>query len=163
MYIQAPYDTPGMVNKGRVKGIPNMSFADTVGAKEAQSTELIAVTQHERVTLAASFMCEHNVGSLVVIADDDDDTMVGIVTERDIIRWIGNASPETYFQPVRDIMTRDVASCKPGTRVIDVLAEMKYRRIRHMPVVHKGKPVGMLSLRDLLEDCVNSMSSLRHV
>jgi len=128
-----------------------MTFIETVETTREQTREIIAVAQSERIVDAARFMHENRVGCLVVVASDDDDMMVGVVTKRDILGWISNATPETHFQQVRTIMTWDVVSCKPGTPVTESLELMKQHHIRHMPVVEKGKAVGMLSLRDLLE------------
>ncbi len=131
-----------------------MTPIETIETTQRQNREIIAISQYQRITEAASFMDENRVGCLIVIADDDDETMVGVITERDILRWISNATPETYFQQVRAIMTRDIVSCKPGTPVSESLELMKQHHIRHMPVVEKGKAVGMLSVRDLLENHV---------
>jgi len=129
-----------------------MTSIETVETTAGQNREIIAISQYQRVTEAASFMEENRVGCLVVIADDDDETMVGIITERDILRWISNATPETYSQQVREIMTRDIVSCKPGTPPSESLAQMNRHHTRHMPIVEDGKAVGMLSVRDLLEN-----------
>ena len=128
-----------------------MTSIDTVETTRKQTQEIIAVSQHERIMDAAKLMHENRVGCLVVAADESDETMVGVITERDILRWISSATPETYFQKVRDIMTRDIISCKPGTPISENLAQMKRHHIRHMPIVEDGKAVGMLSVRDLLE------------
>ena len=128
-----------------------MTSIETVENTQEQTQEIIAVTQHERIMEAARLMHENHVGCLVVVAADDDDMMVGVITERDILGWISNATPETYFQQVRAIMTWDVVSCRPGTPVRDSLEQMKQHHIRHMPIVVDGKAVGILSLRDLLE------------
>jgi len=135
-----------------------MTAIETVEASRGQAHEIIAIAQYERITEAASLMYENRVGSLVVIASDDDETMVGIITERDILGWISNASPETYFQQVREVMTSDVVFCEPGASISDSFKQMEQHRIRHMPIVERGKAVGMLSVRDLLERHVQSAS-----
>jgi CBS domain-containing protein len=96
-------------------------------------------------------MHEERIGCLVVTVDDDDESMVGVVSERDILGWISNASPKTYFQQVYEIMTRNVISCPPGTPLSESVEQMDLHQIRHMPTVVDGKAVGMLSARDLLE------------
>ena len=112
--------------------------------------DVVSITQFLRVIEAAEVMSENHVGSLVVVADDNDDTMVGIVTERDILKWISRASPETYFQNARAIMTRDVVFCNAKTSLAEARKIMKDNAIRHLPIVTKGVAVGMISARDLL-------------
>ena len=135
-----------------------MTSIETVEAAQGQVREIVAISQYEQIIEAASLMHENRVGCLVVIANDNDETMVGIISERDILGWISNASPDTYFQKVREIMTADVISCRPGTPVTDSIEQMKRHNIRHMPIAEGGKAVGMLSVRDLLERHVESIS-----
>jgi len=133
-----------------------MTTIETVETAQGQNQEVIAITQYERVVDAAKLMYEHRVGSLVVVENDRDDTMVGIITERDMLGWISTASGETYLQQVHEVMARDVVSCEPGDLVNDSLERMKRYGIRHMPIVEGRRAVGMLSARDLLEQHVQS-------
>jgi signal-transduction protein with cAMP-binding, CBS, and nucleotidyltransferase domain len=103
------------------------------------------------VTNAAEIMCENRVGSLVVVADCDDRTMVGIISERDILLWISDASPDTFFQQVEDVMTREVVFCEADSPLEEGWKLMKKNRIRHIPIVSDGVAVAMLSTRDLLD------------
>lgn len=128
-----------------------MTSCETMGSTELGSREVVVVSQFQRVTEAAKVMFKHRVGSLVVVADDDDDTMVGIISERDVLGWISEATPDTYFQQVRDVMTKDVIFCKPDVPVRESWKLMKGNSIRHMPVVKNGVAVAMLSVRDLLD------------
>ena len=128
-----------------------MTSIGTIENTQEQTREIIAVSQHERIVDAARLMHENRVGCLVVAADSNDETMVGVITERDILGWISNATPKTYFQKVHEIMTRDVVFCRPGTSASESLDQMKRHHIRHMPIVEDGKTIGMLSVRDLLE------------
>jgi len=129
-----------------------MTSIGTVETTQGQAQDIIAIAQYERIMDAARLMHENRIGCLVVAASEDDETMVGVISERDILGWISNATPATYFQQVREIMTRDVVSCKPGTPPSESLAKMRRHHTRHMPIVADGKAVGMLSVRDLLEN-----------
>jgi CBS domain-containing protein len=129
-----------------------MTSIGTVETTQGQTRDVLAIAQYERIIEAAKLMHENRIGCLVVVASEDDETMVGVISERDIIGWISNATPATYFQQVREIMTKDVVSCKLGTPPSESLAQMRRHHTRHMPIVEDGKAVGMLSVRDLLED-----------
>jgi len=93
-------------------------------------------------------MRDHNVGSLLVT--DDAGNVVGILTERDIInRAVASRLPlQSIF--VKDIMTEALISCRPESSVSEVSFLMVSRGIRHLPVVERGKPVAMVSSRDVL-------------
>jgi len=129
-----------------------MTSIETVETTREETQKIISIAQSERIVDAARLMHENRVGCLIVTAADDDDMMVGVISERDILGWISNATPETYFQQVRTIMTWDVVSCRPGTPASESLEQMKRHHIRHMPITENGQAVGILSLRDLLEN-----------
>ncbi len=129
-----------------------MTSIGTVETTQGQTGNILAIAQYERIIEAARLMHENRIGCLVVAASEDDETMVGVISERDILGWISNATPATYFQKVREIMTRNVISCRSGTPPGESLAQMKRHHTRHMPIVENGKAIGMLSVRDLLEN-----------
>ncbi|MCP4377065.1 MAG: CBS domain-containing protein [bacterium] len=133
-----------------------MTSIETAEHTQNTPAEVLAISQHERLMDAAKIMHENRVGCLVVAASSDDETMVGVISERDILGWISNATPETYFQKVSDIMTTNIVSSRPGTPIADDLEQMKRYHIRHMPIVEDGKAIGMLSVRDLLEQHIQT-------
>ena len=128
-----------------------MSICETIGATRAGVRDIVTIVQFDRVTDAAEVMCKNCVGSLVVVAAYNDETMVGIISERDILQWISSASPATFFQKVEDVMTRKVVFCEADLPLDEAWKLMKKNRIRHLPVVSDGIAVAMLSARDLLD------------
>ena len=112
-------------------------------------TKVVTVYQHQRVVEAAQVMRNHGVGCLVV--NDVQEKMVGILSERDILKWVANASPTSFRQKVEDIMTRNVLHVSPRTPTCDCRQMMQQNIIRHLPIVENGGAVGMLSIRDVME------------
>ena len=101
---------------------------------------------------ALEHMNRENIGSLLVQIDG---YIVGIVSERDYVRKVildHHASKQTK---VSEIMTRDVISVHPEDDVMKCIELMKEHNVRHLPVVVEGKPVGIISLRDLFIDVVD--------
>jgi len=135
----------------RKKGNRPMSICETIGAARAGVRDVVTIVQFDRVTDAAEVMCRNRVGSLVVVAAYDDETMVGIISERDVLQWIRDASIETFFQKVSDVMTRKVVFCEADLPLDEGWKLMKKNEIRHLPVVSDGIAVAMLSARDLLD------------
>lgn len=88
-------------------------------------------------------------GALVVSSDGK--TIEGIVSERDIVRGLARMAPALLSTPVRELMTAKVLTCVPTDRVAGITALMVSRHVQHLPVVMDGKPVGMVSVRDLLQ------------
>jgi CBS domain-containing protein len=91
-------------------------------------------------------MRANEVSALMVL---NDDACVGIITERDLTRAIVNGCPLETAQ-VSEFMTDRPIFVTPSTGVRETAAEMLETEVRHLPVEVKGKLVGMISLRDLL-------------
>ena len=100
---------------------------------------------------ALKLLAEYGVGAVVVM---DDERMVGVFSERDYTRKVallGRNSRETL---VRDIMTANVISVTPSTGTRACMALMSQKKIRHLPVVDGQKVVGMISIRDIMDDII---------
>lgn len=109
------------------------------------------ISPEAKVIAALELMAEKNVGALVVTHRNE---LVGIITERDYARKVilqGRTSPET---PVKDIMTRGVYYVSPDTSTQECMAMMTKNRIRHLPVIHKEKLSGIISIGDILRSVV---------
>ena len=100
---------------------------------------------------AIAKMAEKDIGSLVVM---DRDELVGIITERHYSRNVvlkGKTSPAT---PVRDIMERHVVVARPEQSVDQCMALMSEKRVRHLPVFEGKKPIGIVSIGDLVKSII---------
>ena len=100
---------------------------------------------------AVAEMAEKDIGSLLVM---DGDELVGIITERHYARNVvlkGKSSPAT---PVRDIMERHVIIARPEQSVEQCMALISEMRVRHLPVLEGDKPIGMVSVGDLVKSMV---------
>lgn len=100
---------------------------------------------------AIAEMAEKDIGSLVVM---DGEKLVGIITERHYARNVvlkGKTSPTT---PVRDIMERHIIVARPDQSVDQCMALMSEKRVRHLPVLEGEKPIGMVSIGDLVKSTV---------
>ncbi len=95
---------------------------------------------------AVTLMNEHAVGSLLVMDDDD---LVGIITERDILRRIVAAGRAPRYTKVRTVMSRRPLVVAPDTTVGDAMRLMARHQRRHLPVVQDGSLAGLVSMRDL--------------
>ena len=103
----------------------------------------------ESVAAAAARLHEHRVGALVV--HEDSDGIAGIVSERDIVRALGEGGVAALDQPVSAYMSRHVIYAEPTETVDSLLARMTDRRVRHLPVSDRGRLVGIVSIGDLVK------------
>lgn len=89
-----------------------------------------------------------NVGALVV--SDDGHSMLGIVSERDIVRKLRDTE-NARDMAVSEIMTTDVRICAPDDSFVELMAIMTEHRVRHIPVLDDGRLVGVLSIGDAVK------------
>jgi CBS domain-containing protein len=96
----------------------------------------------------AAELATRRIGALVVT---ERGRVIGIVSERDIVRAIGLNGPEILGDPVVSIMTRDVVTCREWEKINTVMARMTRRRFRHLPVIEDGDLVGIVSIGDVVK------------
>lgn len=101
------------------------------------------------VSDAAKLLAENRIGTVVV--SDDGESADGILSERDIVRELGNSGSGCLSQPVSAYMTSNLVTCTSEDSVQDVLSRMTEGRFRHMPVVEDGKLVGIITLGDAVK------------
>jgi CBS domain-containing protein len=77
--------------------------------------------------------------------------MLGIISERDIVRGMANQGQGTTQLPAERLMTRDLVTATPQTSVTEAMELMTRRRIRHLPVLEGGELVGLVSIGDLVK------------
>ena len=100
------------------------------------------------VGLVAELLHTKGIGALVVL---EGDRVVGIVSERDIVRAVASHGPSALKKSVSDYMTGNVLFADPGETVDSLLSRMTDRRIRHLPVCKADKLVGIVSIGDLVK------------
>ncbi|MDX1435219.1 MAG: CBS domain-containing protein [Anaerolineales bacterium] len=109
---------------------------------------VVTVLPDQTVREALSLFADRNIGSLVVV--DLSDHIVGIITERDIIRAM--VRDETVFAySVGELMTRDVITAMPEDDLNSVANTMTEKRIRHLPVVKDSRLIGIVSIGDIVK------------
>ena len=110
--------------------------------------EVITIRPDETLREAIALLSRFNIGGLVVV--DDAREIIGIITERDIIRQA--AKSETLFaEPIHDVMTTDVVVATPDDEVESVARTMTERHFRHLPIMDQGKLIGMVSIGDVVK------------
>ena len=119
---------------------------------DVMSVGLVAVRPDETGYVAVSRMLESGVGAVLVI---DDNRLVGIFTERDVLRLSGE-SPGIDLRTIRvgDVMTTELATISPDDDVLAASRLMGERRIRHLPVLQDGYVLGLIGIRDVMRSLV---------
>ena len=113
-----------------------------------KGTSIVSVAPTATVLEAARLMNDRSVGGLLVV--DDAGTLLGIFTERDILRRVVAAGIPPESTKVSDVFTRDVVTTTPDMSVDECGAIMSSRRVRHLPVVDAKGLHGVVTIGDLL-------------
>ena len=130
-----------------------MLVSDILNAKEI---DVVGIAPDMTVEDAARTMTRHGIGAVLVLSGD---RVVGILSERDIMRGVAARGGAMLAERVADIMTRSVVACPTDAPVDTVMAIMTERRIRHLPVVTGGRLVGVVSIGDVVKAM---MDEVRH-
>jgi CBS domain-containing protein len=97
----------------------------------------------------ARLLSQHGIGCIVIVGNDDE--IAGIVSERDLMRAIGQGGPKVLNEPVSNFMTTTVVTAGEADTINQLMAEMTTRRFRHMPVVERDRLIGLVSIGDLVK------------
>lgn len=110
----------------------------------------------ETIAAVAALLHSRQVGALIVL---DSDRVVGIVSERDVVRALAEGGAAALGQSVSGVMTRDVLFAEPAETVNSLLTRMTDRRIRHLPVCQKERLVGIVSIGDLVKSKISEVEA----
>lgn len=110
---------------------------------------VVTSTANRSLLDIAKLLTQHGIGCIVIVGDGDK--IVGIVSERDLMRAIGQGGLEVLKKPVSEFMTKTVSTAREGDTINRLMSEMTMRRFRHMPVVERDQLVGLISIGDLVK------------
>jgi CBS domain-containing protein len=121
------------------------------------------ITPGTSVAQVAQQLSTRRIGSVLVL--DAESSVIGIVSERDLVRAFASHGSAALEFEARNIMTRDVVTCDPDDSIDHVMEQMTRGRFRHLPVVRRGELLGLVSIGDVvkarLEDAQHETEALR--
>lgn len=127
----------------------NMKKLRTV-SQIIRKRRLFCVSPDDMARQACKIMTNRKVGALPVI--DDNGTLVGVISERDIVRRCIGGKRKTIRTPIREVMTPDPIVAKSDDTIVVAIAVMMQNHIRHLPVVENGVVIGMISIREVITE-----------
>jgi CBS domain-containing protein len=130
-----------------------MRIADVLRTKGAA---VATITPETSVSGLLNELAMNNIGAMVVVSTDG---VVGIVSERDVVRKLHEHGVELLRLPVSAIMTTMVATCSPTDTVDHLTALMTTKRVRHIPVVENERLVGIVSIGDIVKQRMEELES----
>jgi CBS domain-containing protein len=127
-------------------------------AKDIMKTNVVTVLPSTPVTEAATIMREENIGSLVVVGVDKK--LLGIITDRDIVVSVVANGKSPLEVVVGDVMTSELITVQEDESIFEILRVLGRNSIRRVPVLRRGRLVGIVSVDDLIVLVVTELSNL---
>lgn len=122
-----------------------------IGSILSHKGEFVAtISPDDSVSRLLEILAEHNIGAVVVTGDDD--SVSGIVSERDVVRAGNDIGKKVLKKPVSTIMTPVIASCTVDSQVEELMVTMTEERVRHIPVMDEetNRLIGIVSIGDVV-------------
>lgn len=115
-----------------------------------------SVSPNSKTLEALKLMADKDVGALLVM---DGEKLVGIISERDFARRLAVAGVCDIHQPVKEIMITNVYYASPENTTEECMKLMTNKHIRHLPILEKGKLVGLITIGDIVKEIIDSQQS----
>ena len=110
--------------------------------------QIVSVEPDAKVGVAVKLLAEKKIGAVLVM---NQSRLDGILSERDIVRVLGERGASALEEPIASVMTRKVVTCKESDTVAELMEMMTDGKFRHLPVVDNGKVVGLISIGDIVK------------
>lgn len=130
-----------------------MQVKDILGAKPRA---VVTVRPYDKIGALTDRLHGEKIGAAVVTGDDD--TIAGIISERDIVRGLSKHGTALLEMNVEALMTSRVKTCSPSDSIKDVMQMMTLNRFRHVPVVEDERLVGIISVGDVVKFRLDEMT-----
>jgi CBS domain-containing protein len=119
--------------------------------------DVLTIEPTAALSAATKLLAERRIGALVVTGADH--RIVGIISERDIVRALGARGARVLDAPVAEVMTRKVVTCDRNETIGEIMERVTSGRFRHVPVIEHGRLVGLVSIGDVVKA---RLSELEH-
>jgi CBS domain-containing protein len=120
-----------------------------------KGTNVVTADPNASLGEAVKTLAAHRIGAIVVTGADR--RIVGILSERDIVRVLAEKGPSALNAPIAEAMTRKVTTCGAADTVSELMERMTEGKFRHLPVVEQGRLTGIISIGDIVKSRVQEM------
>jgi len=120
-----------------------------------KGSEVITINPTATLEQAIAVLTQHRIGALVVLGAED--RIIGILSERDIVRALAEHGAGALAQPLAQSMTRTVVTCAQSDTISEIMDRMTRGRFRHIPVVEQDRLVGIVSIGDVVKQRLTEM------
>ena len=115
---------------------------------DSKGHQVVSVGPDTKLSEAVRTLGERKIGAVLVMAAG---SIEGILSERDIVRVLGQRGAAVLDEPVGAVMTRKVVGCRPTDTVASLMEMMTVGKFRHLPVMDEGRVIGLISIGDVVK------------
>lgn len=115
---------------------------------DTKGHHILSVEPDAKMSAAIRLLAERKIGAVLVMSHG---RVEGILSERDIVRVLGERGARVLEEPVSAVMTRKVVSCRQSDTVAGIMEMMTLGKFRHLPVIEEGMVVGLISIGDVVK------------
>jgi CBS domain-containing protein len=119
--------------------------------------DVITIEPTATLETAIATLARRRIGALVVLGADQ--RVIGIVSERDVVRALSEQGDAAIKKPLAQVMTREVITCSEADTMNEIMERMTTGKFRHIPVVEQGRLVGIVSIGDVVKHRLNEMEA----
>jgi CBS domain-containing protein len=116
---------------------------------EAKGRNVVTIGAKATIGEAVDELASRKIGAIVVV--EGIDRIVGIISERDVVRAVAKKGTDVLSESVGSIMTREVMTCADSETINEVMTRMTRGRFRHLPVAKQGRLTGIISIGDVVK------------
>jgi CBS domain-containing protein len=122
-----------------------------------KGSQVITIEPTATVAAAVRMLVQRRIGALLVTGADR--RIVGIISERDVVRVLDETGPAVLDAPVAEVMTRKVVTCERHETIAEIMERITSGKFRHVPVIEHGRLAGIVSIGDVVKA---RLSQLEH-
>jgi CBS domain-containing protein len=119
--------------------------------------DVVSVAPHQTIASVVKVLTQNRIGAAPVI--NEAGQLIGIISERDIIRGMSEYAGTVLTLPAEQLMTREVKTCSFEDQLVDLMEVMTLQRIRHLPVIENGALHGIVSIGDVVKQRLEEVQS----
>lgn len=123
----------------------------------SKGRDLVSIEPNASLASAVALLAEKRIGAVLILGADR--RVVGILSERDIVRVLAERGSAALSEPISQTMTRRVLTCTETDTVASIMERMTEGKFRHLPVVDQGRTIGIISIGDVVKHRLHQMES----
>lgn len=135
---------------------------ESIPVSSVMTKDVKTATEGQTIRAVAALMSRHNIGCMVIVKKGDSKLPIGMVTERDIVRLVGQPRM-SFAAPVKEVMKKPVITAGPMTSLQEAIQTMQVHNIRRLPVVEDGKMTGIITDTDIFGAIVKNQVTITSI